>query len=146
MTGQGRVDLDHYNFLHYVMGQVEGVEQAVKPTIGGFQKRFHMLFPPSSPFCDPDQPCLFSKALLRDTMSWMGEHALPVKQRPHCDPFALSIFRAALGGVQDFLDEHPALEVYFRMKVQYADTDILKVANVMRRMVCCSLSMSTQDL
>jgi hypothetical protein len=64
----------------------------------------------------------------------MCQNALP-QQEVHCfDNFSLSMYRAFMSGISNFIDENPGLDQLIREKMQFADTDILRLTNVEFRM------------
>ena len=64
----------------------------------------------------------------------MCQKALPFPAVHHFDPFALAMHRSFMSGIEDFLDEFHDLEQLIREKLQFADTDIMRLANAQMRM------------
>ena len=132
VTGNGSVHLAGYSFVHHVWGQVPAVEYALRPTPGGFQKRFTIVFPGATR-CEPDLPCSHSKALLLDFHRWMCRHAFPRAAFPSFDDRALTLFRCVRRAVDEFIDGAPGLSAYDVIKLKLADTDIIRMTNVAMR-------------
>ena len=138
LTGGGHTDLPDYTFLHYVIGQVEATEEVLRPTPGGFQKRFHILFPKAARSFEPDLCTTGSESLLKATSSWMAKHATVQKCDFHLSEAAKSMHRAAQAAIEDFLANATDICPFLRMKLKYADTDLLRYTNVAKRMVLWS--------
>ena len=133
LTGGGHQDLPHYTFLHYVAGQVEALEEVLKPTPGGFQKRFHILFPKAARAFEPELCTTGSEGLLKAVAAWMAKHATPQKCDFHLGEAAKSMHRAAQAGIEDFLVNAKDICPFLRMKLKFADTDLLRYTNVTKR-------------
>ena len=77
-------------------------------------------------------------------MAWLCENALPFPAVHFFDKFALTMYRAFLEGIEQFLDENEELEQLIREKLQFADTDIMRLANAQMRM--CQYARSRTQL
>ena len=133
MTGHGTVNLGTYGFLHQVRGQIPAVEEVLQRDSIGFRKRFNTIWFGEAAG-HPTQNTEQSTILLTAFMSWMCQNALP-QQEVHCfDNFSLSMYRAFMSGISNFIDENPGLDQLIREKMQFADTDILRLTNVEFRM------------
>ena len=60
------------------------------------------------------------------------------------DTCALAKYNAFLKGIEQFLDENEELEQLIREKLQFADTDIMRLANAQMRM--CQYARSRTQL
>ncbi|CAK0795779.1 unnamed protein product, partial [Prorocentrum cordatum] len=125
MTGHGAVNLGTYGFLHQVWGEIPAVEEVLQRDSIGFRKRFNTIWFGEAAG-HPTQNTEQSTILLTALMSWMCQNALP-QQEVHCfDNFSLSMYRAFMSGISNFIDENPGLDQLIREKLQFADTDILR--------------------
>ena len=132
VTGNGPVHLAGYSFVHHVWGQVPAVEYALRPTPGGFQKRFNIVFPGTTK-SEPDLPCSHSKAFLIDFHKWMCRHALVEARLPSFDARALTLFRTVRQAIDEFIEGAPGLSAYDIVKLKFADTDLLRMTNAIMR-------------
>ena len=141
MTGLGNTTLSAYSFMHRVSGQTEAVECAVRPTIGGFQKRFHLTFSGPFPRCDDTQSAATSKQFLRDFHVWMCRHALTCERVHTPDVRALSLFRAVQRAVEAHVqaeqggDAENRSRQFYKQKLMFLDTDLVKFSSAIMRMV-----------
>ena len=74
--------------------------------------------------------------LLRKFFDWLFTDVDGRAQTKHLEGHAISAYRACIRAVDDFVDTDAAEESgrYFKAKLQYADTDILRLASVAQRM------------
>ena len=133
ITGHGHVALETYAFLHQVWGQFEPLEEVLARDGIGFKKRFNVTW-----FArhtrTTGQLSGASRDFLKGMMAWLCENALPFPAVHFFDKFALTMYRAFLEGIEQFLDENEDLEQLIREKLQFADTDIMRLANAQMRM------------
>ena len=130
----GRFDVQHYAWVHLVLGQREATAEAMKPTYGGFQKRFSLIFPPAAAEQDNELPCTGAMALCT-LMSRLMARQGKQKQIMVLDTEARTLFKAVVMGVQDLIRDHDQLDPFLLQKVKLHDTDILRYTNVVRRML-----------
>ena len=132
ITANGPSHLAGYSFVHHAWGQVPAVEYALRPAPGGFQKRFHIVFPGATE-CESDLQCAHSKAFLLDFHRWMCRHALPEARHGSFDACALALFHCVRGAIADFIGRAPGLGALDIAKLQFADTDLLRMTNAIMR-------------
>ena len=142
VTGTMRDQNDVYAFYHLVHGQVAPTVEVL--TSGnaidiGFLKRFHAVFMESVPMECPQQQADVSEKLLRDFMGWLGEHNMSQERTDVIETISLNQFarhwvRVVLEVVREFRDQQTDLSAAWTQKLMYADTDILRWANVVNKM------------
>ena len=130
----GRFDVQHYAWVHLVLGQREATAEAMKPTYGGFQKRFSLIFPPAAAEQDNELPCTGAMALCTRMSRLMARQGKQ-KQIMVLDRKARTLFKAVVMGAQDFIRDHDQLDPFLLQKVKLHDTDVLRYTNVVRRML-----------
>ncbi|CAJ1423332.1 unnamed protein product [Effrenium voratum] len=133
-AGSGRLDSENYAWTHVVHGQREATSEALRPTFGGFQKRFMICFPQSAldgdPDIVPDGPRQLL-ALLTESVAIQGQE----ERQFFLDPRARTLFRAVQAGVRDYLnDTETILCPFWIQKIKLWDTDMLKFCSVCKRM------------
>ena len=128
-----RVTQEAYAFLHQVWAPLETLEEVLSRDVIGFKKRFNITW-----FASHSQATVqvseASHDFLRGMMAWMCENALPFPAVHYFDTCALAKYNAFLKGIEQFLDENEELEQLIREKLQFADTDIMRLANAQMRM------------
>ena len=130
----------------------------------GFPKRFHCVFRGSKPATNPQQECSQSKQLMIEFIAFMATHANKGDVEGGgivvtCDQYAagwlrqgkdffwgkvlvmifhssgaMSFARQILLCSEDFQEQHPTLSSAWSQKLDYADSDLLRLANVVRRL------------
>ena len=128
-----RVTQEAYAFLHQVWAPLETLEEVLSRNGIGFKKHFNITWFASHSQATR-QVSEASHDFLRGMMAWMCENALPFPAVHFFDKFALTMYRAFLEGIEQFLDENEDLEQLIREKLQFADTDIMRLANAQMRM------------
>ena len=134
ITAQGPIHLENYAFVHYVLGQPEGIEHAWRPSPIGVSKRYHVCFMENA-LWEPNQKAHTSRDFIKSYHEWLCCVSLPTKRRVCLDNFSQSMWRKVQQAIDEFLRRRAgSLNTYFVQKLRYADSDVLKMGNVMMRM------------
>ena len=124
-------------------GQKEPVEYAMRPQAAGFQKRFTFKVRGTDPPCFSHQPRKDSEQFLKDLHGWLLRHCVPKQCDMGLDVSARRIHHLILEEVESFKNGSArSLNTYFQDKLGFAACDLLREANVRRRLVqfACSNS------
>lgn len=65
----------------------------------------------------------------------MAKHAFPAPCKFYLSEGARSMHRATQAGIEDFLANAEKIDVFLRMKLKFADTDLLRFCCAAKRMV-----------
>ena len=134
--GSGVDDHSEYMFFHWVVGQVQPVLEVLSVAKGhevGFPKRFNLCFA-NSRVGTSRIDSTASQNLLDEFVDWMAKEVTPHCVRVACDRFADGWLQQIQQAVQDFSTTTEGLHAAWEQKLLYADSDILRWANVVRRM------------
>ena len=138
LTGKGSTHLTEYRTLHKVRGQVEAVEHIMIPRVHCFQKRMDFLIAPDETPSNELQLCADSRKMFEDLMTWLFQKADTEKLIKYLERHALTFFRTVLKAVKDWMMQPSVckeIDPWLKKKLGYADTDLLRNANVSQRFV-----------
>ena len=123
-----------YCYRHYVMGQFDPLEEVLTDYAYGFPKRFHEVWNADTQL-DEGQACEDSIAFLRECHEFMAKlkNAFPNPGRHHPDGYAADFGKAVLGGVADFIADHPKLNRRIKETLEFTDTHYMRIANAIMR-------------
>ncbi len=144
LTGQGALGVAGYVFFHGVSGQVEAIEDVLRPRSDGFFKRFDLTISPDDVPHNVGQCCVQSKRLLVAHIAWLYRNAFPNSGPIWYSPQALLLYEAFTLAVADFIKKKKdTLGDWLPYKLRYRDTDVLRYATVAMRMVQSLTSFAT---
>jgi hypothetical protein len=136
-TGQTLLAAATYSFASRLLGQNAVVEAFLAPQEQGLHKRYHANFVPDDwvPEAGSESlPCDDSKALIQDFHRWLALNVMPFRKLITLDGFALSVYDAAWCAVTEWLGEHPAVDKYWKIKLLFFRSDLLREARCVMRL------------
>ena len=134
ITGIATTHIDGYSFQHKVAGQVSAAEWVLKPAPHGFQKRISFFLSEDRPRSHAGQECEASVSFLQDMHAWMQEGPMNTPETAILDGYARVVMNGVSAAIDNFLGEPPTpLPEALKIKLGYADTDLIRLAHVNQR-------------